>query len=73
MLTRGGPYIKLPEQIAKKKTVMNLKNNAEQCLKWAGIAAIHHEEIVREYQHIAKLKHYEVQYFNTAGIYLSFH
>ena len=37
-LTRGSSYIKLPEWIARKKTVINPKNNNEKCFKWAVIA-----------------------------------
>ena len=61
-LTRGSSYIKLPEWIAKKKAVINPKNNNEQCFKWAVIAALHHEEIAKDPQCISKLQHFQEQY-----------
>ena len=61
-LTRGSSYIKLPEWIAKKKAVINPKNNNEQCFKWAVIAALHHEEIAKDPQRISKLQHFQEQY-----------
>ena len=61
-LTQGSSYIKLPEWIAKKKAVLNLKSNDEQCFKWAVIVALHHKEIAKDPQRISKLQHYEDQY-----------
>ena len=46
-LTQGNSYTELPEWIAKKKTVTNPKHKDQQCFKWALIAALHHEEIVK--------------------------
>ena len=59
--------MKLPEWIAKKKAVMNLKNNDEKCFKWAVIAALHHEDIKHNPERISLLQHYEDQY-NRNGL-----
>ena len=62
VLTRGSSYMKLPEWIAKKKAVINPKNNDEKCFKWAVIAALHHEDIKKDHLRISKLQHHEDQY-----------
>ena len=61
-LTQGSSYIKLPELIAKKKAVLNPKNNNEECFKWAVIAALHHKEIENNLEPISKPQHYEYKY-----------
>ena len=40
MLTRGSNYVKLPDWLAKKKAILNLKNLDEKCFKWAVIAGL---------------------------------
>ena len=62
VLTRGSSYMKLPEWIAKKKAVINPKNEDEECFKWGVIAPLHHEEIKHHPERIILLKHYEDQY-----------
>jgi len=37
---RGNSYIPLPKELANKKTVINLKNNDNLCLKWAVTRAL---------------------------------
>ena len=44
-LTRRSPYTVFPEWSAKKIAVMNLKNNNEECFKWAVMAALRHKVI----------------------------
>ena len=61
-LTRGSSCIVLPEWIAKKKAVINPKNNNEKCFKWTVIAALHHEEFQHHSERISLLQHYEDQY-----------
>ena len=61
-LTRGISYMRLPEWIARKKAVINPKNNDGQCFKWTAMAALHHEEIKKDHQHISKLQHNKDQY-----------
>ena len=49
ILTRGSSYIPLPEWIAKKKAVINPKNeNDEYCFKWAITVALNYEEIGKD-------------------------
>ena len=36
---RGGTYLPLPANLAKKKTIINVQNRDNECLKWALIAA----------------------------------
>ena len=37
---RGGTYLPLPASLAKKKAIINVKNNDNECLKWAIRAAL---------------------------------
>ena len=37
---RGGTYLPLPADLAKKKAIINVKNRDNQCLKWALRAAL---------------------------------
>ena len=66
-LTRDSSYTELPGCIKSKKAVINLQNKDEGCFKWAVIAALHHEEIKKDYQHILRLTPYENQY-NWKGL-----
>ena len=60
-LTQGSSYIMLPEWMAKKKAVINPKNNDEKCFKWGAIAALHHEDTKHHPERIDLLQHYEDQ------------
>ena len=55
-------FIELPKWLKSKKTVINPQNKDEEFFKWAVIAALHHEEIKKDYQRISKLRPYENQY-----------
>ena len=69
-LTRGSSYIELPAWIANKKAVINPQNEKdEECFKWAVIAALHHEEIQKDFhpERISKLKPYSDLY-NWKGL-----
>ena len=37
---RGGTYLPLPANLAKKKAIIDVKNRDNQCLKWALRAAL---------------------------------
>ena len=37
---KGSSYIPLPQELAKKKAIINLKNNDNQCFKWAVARAL---------------------------------
>ena len=52
-LTQGSSYLPLPDRIAKKKAIINLQNDDEECFKWAAIAAL---VIVEDSQHVTKLR-----------------
>ena len=66
-LTRGGSCTDLPEWLKNKKKMMNPQNKDEGCFKCAVIAALHHEEIEKDYQRISKLRPYENQH-NWKGL-----
>ena len=61
-LTRGSSFIELLEWIKTKKAVINPQNKDEECFKWAVIAALHHEDIKKDYQRISRLRSYENQH-----------
>ena len=62
VLTRGSSYTELPEQTKNKKAAINPQSKGEECFDWAVTAALHHEEIKKDHQHISRLKPYEKQY-----------
>lgn len=39
--TRGGCFIPTPDILKKTRAIINLKNNNDQCFKWAVICALH--------------------------------
>ena len=41
----GAATFKVPQELAVKKCVLNIESREEDCLKYAIIASIHHEEI----------------------------
>lgn len=50
----GSSHLKLPKSIKNKKAVINVKNNDNECFKWAILSALHpakiHPERVAKYQ-----------------------
>ena len=58
-LTRDSSYTQLPQWLKSKKVVINPQNKDEEYIKWAVIAALHHENIKKEHQRMSKLKPYE--------------
>jgi len=38
--SKGSSYIPLPQKLAKKKAIINLKNEDNQCFKWAVARAL---------------------------------
>ena len=66
-LMRGSSYLPLPDWLAKKKAIINLKNSDLECFKWTVIAAMRWEEIDRDHQRITKLKRIEAD-FDWTGI-----
>ena len=52
-LTRGSSYLPLSDWIEKKKAAINLENeNEEECFKWGFTAALYHEEIRSNTEHV---------------------
>ena len=58
-LMRGLSYLPLPDWLARKKVIINPKNEDQGCFKWAVIAASRWEEINNNPERISKLKRFE--------------
>ena len=55
---RGRSYLKLPDWLANKKAVVNVKNTDNQCGKWAVLSAVHQAERNPDrLSHYAKYQH----------------
>ena len=62
-LTRGSSYLPLPDQLARKKAIINPKNeNDEECSKYSIIVALHHKEIKFNPKRISNLTKFEDNY-----------
>ena len=57
-LTRGSSYLLLPGCLAKKKAIINPKNEDKEFFKWAVITALRWEEINNNPERISKLKRF---------------
>ena len=66
-LTRGSSYLPLPDWLARKKAIINPKNEDRECFKWAVIVASRWEEINNNPERISKLKRFEKD-FDWSGI-----
>ena len=44
-LTRGSSYLPLPDWLARKKAIINPKNENKECFKWAVMAALEFQNI----------------------------
>ncbi len=62
----GSGYSKLPPLIAKKKAVINMKNNDDQCFKWAVTRALN--SVKRDSERITKELRKQAEVFNWDGI-----
>ena len=62
----GSGYSKLPPLIAKKKAVINMKNNDDQCFKWAVTRALN--PVKRDSERITKELRKQAEVFNWEGI-----
>ena len=58
-LMRGSSYLPLPNWLAKKKVIINPKNEDKECFKWAVIVVSRWEEINNNPERISKLKRFE--------------
>ena len=66
-LTRGSSYLPLPDWLARKKAIINPKNEDRECFKWAVIAAMRWEEINNNPEKISKPKRFEKD-FDWSGV-----
>ena len=64
---RGSSYLPLPNWLARKKAIINPKNEDQECFKWAVIVASRWEEINNISERISKLKRFEKD-FDWSGI-----
>ena len=62
-LTRGSSYLPLPDQLVRKKAIINPKNeNDEECSKYSMITALHHKKIKFNPERISNLTKFEDNY-----------
>ena len=66
-LMRGSSYLPLLNWLARKKAIINPKNEDQECFKWAVIVASRWEEINNNPERISKLKRFE-KGFDWSGI-----
>ena len=57
-LTRDSSYLPLLSWIAKKKAVINPKNEDDKHFKWAVTATLHHKEIKSHPERLSNIKQY---------------
>ena len=66
-LTRGSSYLPLPDWLTKKKTIINPRNEDQECFEWAVIAASRWEDIDSHPERISNLARFEAD-FDWHGI-----
>ena len=54
-LTRGSNYLSLPDWLARKKAIINPKNEDQECFKWAIITALEFQNIESHPERISDL------------------
>ena len=64
---KGSSYVELPKYLQTKKAIINVKNDDQQCLKWALLSALHPVEHGSHPDRVSKYKPYEKE-LNFAGI-----
>lgn len=64
---RGSSYVPLPKYLAVKKAIINVKNEDDQCFKWAVLAAIHQNDVARDRERVSNYKPFENE-LNFDGI-----
>ena len=64
---KGSSYLDLPDKLKSKKAIINVKNNDNECLKWALLSALHPVEHGRNPDRVSKYKQYENE-LNFAGV-----
>ena len=66
-LLKGSSYLDLPDKLKSKKAIINVKNNDQQCLKWALLSALHPIDHGSHPDRVSKYKQYENE-LNFAGV-----
>ena len=61
-LTRVSSYLHLPDWLANKKALVNLKNSNGECFKWSILSSLHYVEIKSNPEHISNLRLFEDNY-----------
>ena len=56
----GSSYIPTPSILAKKKAIINVKNEDDRCFQWAVLAALHYDEVDQKSTHrVTQYKRWE--------------
>ena len=63
----GSSYMELPKYLKKKEAIINIKNQDDECLKWALLSALHPVEHGSHPDRVWKYKPYENE-LNFAGV-----
>ena len=72
-LTRGSSYLPLPEWLARKKAIINPKNEYQECFKWAVIVALEFQNIESHPERISNLIKFSNKYdWSGLGFPVSF-
>ena len=64
---KGSSYIELPKYLQTKKAIINVKNQDNECLKWALLSALHPIDHSSHPDRVSKYKQYENE-LNFAGV-----
>ena len=72
-LTRGSSYFSLPDWLARKKAIINPKNEDQECFRWAVIAALEFQNIESHPERISNLIKFSNKYdWSGIGFLVSF-
>ena len=72
-LTRGSSYLPLPDWLARKKAIINPKNEDQECFKWAVITALEFQNIESHPERISNLTKFPNKYdWSGLGFPVSF-
>ena len=72
-LMRGSSYLPLPDWLARKKVIINPKNEDKECFKWAVIAALEFQNIESYPERISNLIKFSNKYdWSGIGFPVSF-
>ena len=63
---RGSSYIKLPDVLAKKKAIINMKNKDDECFKWCVTRALN--PVTRDGERLTKILRKQSEKLDWSGI-----